>query len=105
MDEKIIEISFGIIGYAGEGKGLAFEAIQEAKNENIEKAKELLKESKEVINKAHRYQTELIQNEASGNKTEMSVILVHAQDHLMNAMNFQQLAEEIVDLHLKLQDK
>ncbi|CZR99076.1 Lichenan-specific phosphotransferase enzyme IIA component [Clostridioides difficile] len=65
----------------------------------------MLKESKEVINKAHRYQTELIQNEASGNKTEMSVILVHAQDHLMNAMNFQQLAEEIVDLHLKLQDK
>ncbi|CZR99077.1 hypothetical protein CDFC105_73005 [Clostridioides difficile] len=35
MDEKIIEISFGIIGYAGEGKGLAFEAIQEAKNGNI----------------------------------------------------------------------
>ena len=32
MDEKIIEISFNIIGYAGEGKGLAFEAIKEAKN-------------------------------------------------------------------------
>ena len=69
------------------------------------KAKELLKESREVINKAHRYQTELIQNEASGNRTEISVILIHAQDHLMNGMNFQQLAEEIVDLHLKLQDK
>ena len=45
MDEKIIEISFNIIGYAGEGKGLAFEAIKEAKNGNIEKAKELLKEA------------------------------------------------------------
>ena len=42
MDEKIIEISFNIIGYAGEGKGLAFEAIKEAKNGNIEKAKELI---------------------------------------------------------------
>ncbi|HIE5808389.1 TPA: PTS lactose/cellobiose transporter subunit IIA [Clostridioides difficile] len=38
-------------------------------------------------------------------RTEISVILIHAQDHLMNGMNFQQLAEEIVDLHLKLQDK
>lgn len=82
MDEKIIEISFNIIGYAGEGKGLAFEAIKEAKNGNIEKAKELLKESREVINKAHRYQTELIQNEASGNRTEISVILIHAHNSL-----------------------
>ncbi|MDU4935752.1 MAG: PTS lactose/cellobiose transporter subunit IIA [Peptostreptococcaceae bacterium] len=41
------------------------------------------------MQKAHRYQTELIQNEAQGNKTEMSVILVHAQDHIMNAMNYQ----------------
>ena len=105
MDDKMIEISFGIIGFAGDAKGLAFEAIREAKQGNIEKARELIIESKEGIHKAHKFQTELIQSEASGNKTEMSVILVHAQDHLMNAMNFQQLAEEFIDLYERLENK
>lgn len=105
MDEKIFEISFGIIGFAGDAKSLAFEAISEAKKGNIEEARAKIKESKDVMVQAHRFQTELIQNEASGNKTEMSVILVHAQDHLMNAMNFQQLAEEFIDLYERLENK
>ena len=105
MDEKIFELSFGIIGFAGEAKGVAFEAIAEAKKGNIEGAREKMKESKEVIVKAHRYQTELIQNEASGNKTDMSVVLVHAQDHLMTTMNYQMLAEEFIDLYEKLENK
>lgn len=105
MDEKIIEISFNIIAHAGDAKGLAFEAIKEAKKGNIEAARTHLAEAKEGMTKAHRFQTELIQNEANGNKTEMSVILVHAQDHLMNAMNFQQIAEEFIDLYETIKNK
>ncbi|MGL6106879.1 PTS lactose/cellobiose transporter subunit IIA [Romboutsia sp.] len=105
MDEKIFELSFNIIGFAGEAKGIAFEAIAEAKKGNIEEARAKLKESKEVMVKAHRFQTELIQNEANGNKTDMSVILVHAQDHLMTTMNYQMLAEEFVDLYERLENK
>ena len=105
MDEKMIEISFGIIGFAGDAKGLAFEAIKEAKSGNIDKARECIEKSKESIHKAHKFQTELIQNEANGNKTEISVILIHAQDHLMTAMNFQQLAEEFIDVYKRLESK
>ncbi|EQF13677.1 PTS lactose/cellobiose transporter subunit IIA [Clostridioides difficile] len=47
----------------------------------------------------------MIQNEANGNKTEISVILIHAQDHLMTAMNFQQLAEEFIDVYERLESK
>lgn len=102
MDEKIFELSFEIIGYAGNAKGIAFEAIAMAKSGNIEQARELLKESKDELNKAHRCQTELIQQEACGNKTEVSVVLVHAQDHLMNTMNYQMLADEIIDINERL---
>lgn len=105
MDEKMIEIIFGIIGFAGDAKGLAFEAIDEAKKGNIEMAREKLTESKEVMVKAHKFQTELIQKEASGEKTEMSVMLVHSQDHLMTSMTFQQLAGEFVDLYERLNVK
>lgn len=103
MDEKIFELSFEIIGYSGNAKGIAFEAISKAKSGNIDEARALLKESKEELNKAHRCQTELIQQEACGNKTDVSVVLVHAQDHLMNTMNYQMLADEIIDIHERLQ--
>ena len=105
MSEQIFEISFNIIGHAGEAKGIAFESLAEAKAGNIEKAREMLKESKEVMTKAHRFQTELIQKEASGETNEVSVILIHAQDHLMNTMTYQQLVEEFIDLYEKLETK
>ncbi|EPZ54826.1 PTS system, Lactose/Cellobiose specific IIA subunit [[Clostridium] sordellii ATCC 9714] len=68
MNEKIFEISFGIIGHAGDAKSTAHEALSEAKDGNFEKARELLKEASETLNKAHRFQTELIQAEASGRR-------------------------------------
>ena len=61
MDEKIFELSFEIIGYAGNAKGMAFEAISKAKAGNIDEARALLKESKDEVNKAHKCQTQLIQ--------------------------------------------
>lgn len=105
MSEKIFELSFEIIAFAGNAKGMAFEAISKAKTGDIDGARELLKESKDELNKAHRCQTSLIQKEACGDKVEVGVVLVHAQDHLMNTMNYQMLAEEIIDLYERLDSK
>lgn len=105
MDDRMVEIAFGIIAHAGDGKGLAFEAIRAAKAGNIEEARECLEKSKKEMHKAHGFQTELIHQEASGEKVEMGVLLVHAQDHLMTSMSFQQLAEEFVDLYERLENK
>lgn len=76
-------IAMTLVGNAGEGRSLAFEALNEAKKGNFEKAEQLLKESQERTLAAHEIQTQLICNEADGNKTEMSLLMVHAQDHLM----------------------
>lgn len=78
---------------------MAFEAISKAKEVNIEEARKLLKESKVEVNKAHRCQIELIQQEACANKTDVSLVLIHAQDHLMNTINYQMLADKIIDIH------
>ena len=99
MDEKIFEISFGIIGYAGDAKSIAHEALDEAKKGNYEKARSLLKKASETLNKAHKFQTELIQLEATGEKIEMRIVLVHSQDHLMTTMNFLQLAKEFIYMY------
>ena len=99
MDEKVFELSFEIIGYAGNAKGIAFEAIEKAKTGDIDGAREMLKESKEESNKAHRCQTELIQQEASGNHVVPSILLMHAEDQLMSAETIKVMALEIIRLN------
>lgn len=99
MDEKTIEIAFGIIAHAGDAKSIAKQSIEEAKQEKYKEAKELMKKAEETLTKAHRFQTELIQEEARGNKTEVNVILVHSQDHLMTTMSYIQLANEMIDIY------
>lgn len=102
MNEKLMEISFGLIANAGEAKALAFDALTKAKEGKFDEAREIVNKSKVEMHKAHAFQTELITKEASGESVEINVLLIHAQDHLMNAMNFQQLAEEFIELYERL---
>ncbi|WP_416147240.1 PTS lactose/cellobiose transporter subunit IIA [Salipaludibacillus sp. HK11] len=95
----ITEISFQIILYAGNGKGNAMEAIQEAKAGNFQRADELLVEAGEELVKAHEFQTKLIQKEAKGEENPVNVLLIHSQDHLMTSMTVRDLAVEIVEIY------
>jgi PTS system cellobiose-specific IIA component len=99
MNDKMNEIAFQIILFAGNGKSSAMEAIQEAKKGNFEEAEAKLKEAGEELGKAHGFQTELLQQEAQGNGQGVNVILVHSQDHLMTAMTVRDLAVEIIELY------
>ncbi|WP_233879503.1 PTS lactose/cellobiose transporter subunit IIA [Virgibacillus halodenitrificans] len=98
---NIEEISFQIILYGGNARNVAMEAIQYAKGGEFDKAEGKLEEANEEISKAHRNQTDLLQGEARGEKTEIRLLLIHAQDHLMNAMTVIDLAKEIIELHKK----
>ncbi|MCM8712048.1 PTS lactose/cellobiose transporter subunit IIA [Clostridium sp. SYSU_GA19001] len=102
MATHMEEIIMNLIVNGGDARSRAMMAIQSAKEGNIEQAKQLLVEASEALDKAHNYQTNLIQNEAAGNKTEISLLMVHAQDHLMNAMTVRDLAQEFIDLYGKI---
>lgn len=99
------EIIFEIIGNAGEAKGLAYEALSFAEQGNYEKAEELLKEADKALLNVHSVQTGLIQEEAAGRKAEVSLLMVHAQDHLMAAIESKSLIESIIKLHKKVDEK
>lgn len=99
MENTITEIAFQIILYAGNGKSSAMEAIQEAKEGNFEEADRLIDEASTELGKAHGYQTKLLQEEASGEGSSVTVILVHSQDHLMTAMTVRDLAIEIIEIY------
>ncbi|WP_088013218.1 PTS lactose/cellobiose transporter subunit IIA [Gottfriedia acidiceleris] len=100
--ETSLPISFQIILHGGNARSLSLEAIRFAKNGKMEEALESLKQAKEELGLAHQIQTTLIQDEAADNKTEINLLLVHAQDHLMNAITVRELAEEFISLYKKI---
>lgn len=86
-----------ILVNGGAARANALKAIRSARNGNMTEADELMKYAEESLSKAHESQTELIQAEARGEKTEVTLLTVHTQDHLMNAMTVKDLAVELIE--------
>ena len=105
IDEAFLEqFVFPIIGYAGEGKSLAHEALQMAKKNDFLKADELIKKSNEVILEAHHIQASLITKEADGDSIPITMLFVHAEDHLMSAISERELIREMIDILRRISD-
>lgn len=102
-EPKNLEIVMQLIMYGGDAKGKAIEAIQAAKAFRFEEAEKLVTEANESLNTAHKSQTSLLSQEAKGEETELSLLLIHGQDHLMNAITFIDLAKEIIEVYKELQ--
>lgn len=100
--ENMELIIFEIINHGGTAKGLAYEALEAAEKGDYETAEKLLKEADESLVAAHKIQTEMIQAEAAGQKHEVSVLFVHAQDHLMTAIEAKSLIEYLIKMHKKI---
>lgn len=99
------EIVLGIIIHAGNAKSKLYEALKASKENDFEKANQLIKEADDELLNAHKIQTKLIQNEAAGEKSEISILLIHSQDHLMTCMSEKNLITEIIELRKELKNK
>ncbi|WNS46344.1 PTS lactose/cellobiose transporter subunit IIA [Paenibacillus sp. MMS20-IR301] len=86
-----------IIASSGEARSLSLKAVRTARTGNIEEAEEMIKNAKLSLTKAHKVQTGLIQAEGRGEKTEITLLMIHAQDHLMNALTVRELAVELIE--------
>lgn len=95
-------ISMQLIAAAGDAKGCAFEALTEANDGNFEKAEELLKQATAATLPVHKQQMELITATAQGEEVPIDVLLVHAQDHLMNSELAQDLIRELITLYKRV---
>jgi len=93
------EIVFTIISHAGTAKSMCFEALHLARKGEFEKAQELMDEAKKELNETHDIQNSMIHKEACGEKQEVSLLLIHAEDHLMNAMLAKDLIEELIQMN------
>lgn len=98
----MLQAVMGLIVHSGNTKSECMEALKLAKTGNITEAKEKINLANEELINAHHSQTGLLTKEASGEKIELTMLLIHAQDHLMNAITFRDLAIEMVELYERL---
>ncbi|QJQ18080.1 PTS lactose/cellobiose transporter subunit IIA [Enterobacter hormaechei] len=95
LEEAVMEI----IVNAGQSRSLCFEALHAARQGNLDEAKSLLREADGYARQAHKMQTKLIEQDAGEARQPMTLIMVHARDHLMNSLLARELSEEIIHLY------
>ncbi|OTA16864.1 molecular chaperone TorD [Xenorhabdus vietnamensis] len=98
FEQHIIEL----LVHAGSARSSALMALQQAKEGDFRQAEVLMEESRRETRAAHVIQTKLIGLDEGSGKLPINLITVHAQDHLMNAMVIQDLADNIIDLYQRL---
>lgn len=98
----ILEIAMSIVAGSGDSKSYSMEAIACARENNFEEAYKKIEQAKESLKETHEVQTKLIAQEMEGIKSEVSLMLIHAQDHLMSAIMIKDLALEFITLYEKI---
>ncbi|WP_182200664.1 PTS lactose/cellobiose transporter subunit IIA [Paraliobacillus salinarum] len=93
---------FTIISYGGDAKAIAYEALEASYDGDFELAAEKIKEANNKLTEAHNTQTKLIQSEINGEKVDMSLLMVHAQDHLMTSISEISLIENMIKMQQRI---
>ena len=88
-ENDLEEVVMGLIINSGQARSLAYGALKQAKQGDFAAA--------------HRVQTQLIESDEGEGKMKVSLVLVHAQDHLMTSMLARELVAELIELHEKVQ--
>lgn len=88
-----------LLVFSGSARSNALMALRQARAGDFAAAAKHMAESKEWVKKAHLIQTELIGLDEGCGKLAINLITVHAQDHLMNAMVIQDLADDMIELY------
>ena len=92
-------IAFEIISNVGMAKSLAIEALRAVRSDNYAEGEERLAEAAKYLTEGHHAHTSLIQKEASGDKVEPSLIIMHAEDQMMSAETIKFLVEEMIEMY------
>ena len=93
------EVVIGIIVNAGHSRSLCYEALNHAKAGDFDHASKLLEMAAEAGKEAHAIQTKLIEEDEGMGKTTMTLVMVHAQDHLMTSILCREMITELVQIY------
>ncbi len=98
LENEMLEI----ISYASEAQRLAYEAFDWLEKKNYSKARQCIKDGRKAIMPAHQIQSQLIALEMEpdhADQIRVSLLMVHAQNHLMSAIQTLDLTERMIALY------
>lgn len=98
MNEETMQNAMQIILHAGDARLKCKEALDYVSNFDYENADAKLKEAYAEITKAHKVQTDAIQGETRGEKSEYSLLFAHAQDTLMTIYSELNIAKQMISV-------
>ena len=99
--EKILKV----IIHAGNAKSHIYEALHCAKKGDFKKCDEYMESANEEILEAQKIQTILMNKDGEGEDIQISMLLIHSQDHIMTCLSERNLVKEIIDLRKELKQK
>lgn len=93
-----------VILNAGDGRDLIDQALEKMAALDFEAAEDLLKKAETYIVKAHNAQTEVIQDQVSGEDSEYSLLFIHAQDTVMTITTELRMAQKMMPIFKALKE-
>ena len=97
MDQT--NLARNLIIHAGNAKSLAMEVISMAKKGQFDEADKKQKEATAAMHEAHNQQTEILRMSLENMDEGVTMLMAHAQDHMMNAITTMDMANEFVELY------
>src|SRR5699024_9070200 len=95
-----------IITHGGNARSSCLKAVKKAQSNEWDEVKTLFEQADESLTKAKKIQTEMIKTEKKGEKVNISLFMIHAKDHLMNALKVKKLSKAIVEeIKMRKSDK
>ncbi|TDW26101.1 PTS system cellobiose-specific IIA component [Breznakia blatticola] len=95
--EGIELICFKMISHCGSAKSSFIESLEESRNGHFDKAQHLIRSGNDELTRGHKYHAELLTQEANNNLDAISLLLIHAEDQLMNTETVKIMAEEFLE--------
>ena len=95
-------IAFQIISGVGSARSSYIEAIHKARDGEMEAAAALFHEGDESFLEGHHAHARLLQQQAEGKPVTIDLLLMHAEDQLMSAEAFKNIALELMSVYQKM---
>lgn len=92
------QICFQLILHSGNARARLFSPSGNTATGSVQKAEELLQQAEDDLQQSHDIHFQMIQKEAGGGKNEFSLLLLHAEDHLMSTLTMKELVSELLEL-------
>lgn len=101
--EELEQQIFEIITHSGTARANLYEALKGIRQGNEAECTQLMEEAASEMTLAHNVQTKLITADLD-HKTDISLLLIHAQDQLMTTMSEQTLIEQMIVMQKQINE-